>query len=903
MIDVPHRPDPDALLRRVRDEEAKAQRAKLKVFFGFAPGVGKTYRMLQVARDLVIDQKLDVVVGLVETHRRMDTAALLLGLELLPKLKVEYRGRTLEEFNLDAALARRPKLILIDELAHTNAPGSRHTKRWQDILEVLDAGIDVFTTVNVQHVESLNDVVAQITQVVVRETIPDSILERADEIELVDIAPEELLTRLQEGKVYLADQAHRAADHFFQRGNLLALRELALRRTAQRVDADVQQYREQYGVDATWAASEHILVCVGPAPSSARLTRATGRMAAGLRATWVAAYVDAPSIGPMSDSDRDRLESHLRLAESLGGSVTRLEGTRVSEAILSYAKKHHVTRIILGKPTHSRLRDRVRGSLINEVVRGSGEIDVHVISGVVGDEHPAPREPASVTTPVNWNRYGWSAFIVAVTTALGAALRSALSVPDVEMVYLLAVMVAAVRLGRGPSILAAALCVVAYDFFFVPPVYTFAVADGRFFLTFLMMFVVGLLLSELTARLRRQQLDARQREERTKVLYALIRELSAADSRASAAGVVARHAAEAFDAKSYLLLANTEGTLEEVANFPVGPALDAKEMVVAEWAFEHGRVAGLATDTLPGSSTVSFPLRVGGTCLGALTFQPRSGAPFRVEQREFLEAFNRQAAFAFERMKLADEARSAALRAKAEEMRSSLLSAVSHDLRTPLAAITGAATTMRGDVGLVDETTRKELLDSICEEAERLEKLVANLLDMMRLESGAIGLKRDWIPLEEIVGSALTRLEGKLADRDVQIELPRSLPLLSVDPVLFEQVFSNLFENALKYTPSNSPICIRARVSDNSVIIEVADSGPGLAVGSEEKIFEKFFRGNHAGTAGVGLGLPICKGIVEAHGGTLRAENRPEGGALFRITLPIIENAPQVLLETEEVST
>ncbi len=692
MMDAPHRPDPDALLRRVRDEETKAQRAKLKVFFGFAPGVGKTYRMLQVARDLVCDQKLDVVVGLVETHRRMDTAALLLGLDLLPKLKVEYRGRTLEEFDLDAALARRPRLILIDELAHTNAPGSRHTKRWQDILEVLDAGIDVFTTVNVQHIESLNDVIAQITQIIVRETIPDSILERADEIELVDIAPEELLTRLREGKVYLADQAHRAADHFFQRGNLLALRELALRRTAQRVDADVQQYREQYGVDATWAASENILVCVGPAPSSARLIRAAGRMAAGLRAAWVAAYVDAPTVGAMSDPDRERLESHLRLAESLGGSVTRLDGTRVSEALLSYARRHNVTRIILGKPTHSRLRDRLRGSLLNEVVRGSGEIDVHVISGVVGDEQPTPRAPL-VKDSVPWNRFGWAGFIIAATTALGAVLRSALSVPDVEMVYLLAVMVTAVRFGRGPSILAAALAVAAYDFFFVPPYYTFAVADGRYFLTFAMLFVVGLLLSELTARVRRQELEARQREERTKVLYALIRDLSAADSRQAAAKVVARHAADAFNARTYLLLCNPEGTLEDAANFPLGPALERKEIVVAQWAFEHGRSAGLGTDTLPGSSTACFPLRVGGSSLGAIAFQPKSGVPFRVEQREFLEAFNRQAAFAFERMKLTDEARSAALRAKAEEMRSSLLSAVSHDLRTPLAAITGAATT------------------------------------------------------------------------------------------------------------------------------------------------------------------------------------------------------------------
>jgi len=443
------------------------------------------------------------------------------------------------------------------------------------------------------------------------------------------------------------------------------------------------------------------------------------------------------------------------------------------------------------------------------------------------------------------------------------------------------------------------MAVAAYDFFFVPPYYTFAVADGRYFLTFVMMFVVGLLLSELTARVRRQELEARQREERTKVLYALIRDLSAADSREAAAMVVARHAAEAFNSKSYLLLSNPDGALEDVAHFPAGSPLELKEMVVAQWAFEHGRISGLGTDTLPGSSTACFPLRVGGSHLGAIALHPNTGLPLRVEQREFLDAFNRQAAFAFERMKLADEARSAALRAKAEEMRSSLLSAVSHDLRTPLAAITGAATTMRGDVGVVDETTRKELLDSICEEAERLEKLVANLLDMTRLESGAIGLKREWVPLEEIVGSALTRLEAKLANREVRIELPGTLPLLSVDPVLFEQVFANLFENAIKYTPADSPLYVRAKASDSQVVMEVLDSGPGLPVGSEAQVFEKFYRGNHVGIPGVGLGLPICKGIVEAHGGTLRAENRPEGGALFRITLPMADSAPSVPLEAE----
>ena len=900
MNEMPHRPDPDALLRRVSDAEQKERRAKLKIFFGFAPGVGKTYRMLQVARDLVCDQKLDIVVGLVETHRRMDTAALLLGMDILPKRKVEYRGRTLEEFDLDAALARRPKLILIDELAHTNASGSRHNKRWQDILEVLDAGIDVFTTVNVQHLESLNDVIAQITHIIVRETIPDSIVERADEIELVDVAIEELLARLRDGKVYLPDQAQRAAGHFFQRGNLLALRELALRRIAQRVDAEVQQYREDFGVDATWASSERILVCVGPAPSSARLIRTAARMAAGLRATWVAAYVDSASLGGMNDADRDRLESHLRMAESLGGTVARLDGGRVSEALLSYARKNNVTRIVLGKPTHSRVRDRLRGSLLNEVVRGSGDIEVHVISGTSEKPSQPPRMPKLGT--FTWSRdYLWAGLIIALTTLLATLLRTALHIPDLEMLYLLAVVVTAMRFSRGPSILAAALAVCAYDFFFVMPYYTFAVADARYVLSFAMMFVVGLLLSELTARSRRQEQDARQREERTKLLYAFTRDLSAAEHREAAARVVARHVADAFGTQTYVLLGDLASVLQVVAAHPSESPLAAKGQVVAQWAFEHGRLAGMGTDTLPGSSTLCFPMLVRGAPLGVIAFQPKAAVPLRIEQREFLETLSRQAAFAFERMTLAEDARSAALRAKTEEMRSSLLSAVSHDLRTPLATITGSATALRDSPTPVDDQTRSDLLDSICEQAERLEKLVANLLDMTRLESGAIGLKREWVPLDEIVGSALTHLEKELGTRPVNVELPDPIALVSVDPVLFEQVFVNLFENAVKYTPAGSPITVRARREERHIVVDVLDSGPGIPPGSEIRIFEKFYRSSRVGVSGAGLGLAICKGIVEAHGGTLRAENRPEGGAQFSMTLPVVDNVPPMALEPVEV--
>ncbi|MBN8609392.1 MAG: sensor histidine kinase KdpD [Deltaproteobacteria bacterium] len=879
------RPDPDQLLRRIQSEEQRALRARLKVFFGFAPGVGKTYRMLRVARDLR-DEGVDVVVGVVETHRRAETASLLEGLPTVARKKVSHRGRQLDELDLDAVLARKPKVVLVDELAHTNAPGSRHPKRWQDVLELLEAGIDVFTTVNVQHVESLNDVVAQITNVQVRETVPDSVLERADEIEVIDIPPEELLARLAEGKVYLPDQAERAKAHFFRKGNLLALRELALRRVAQHVDEDVREYRAAHGVEETWPASERVLVCVGPSPGSDRVIREGYRMAAGLRAPWVAVYVESIE----RTSDRARLEGHLRLAESLGASVVRLEGLRVADAVLAYSRQHNVTRLLVGKPTHSRWLDRLRGSLLDDIVRGSGEIDVQVIGGKSEAE---PRgldevedERASPTA------YLLAAVLVAAVTGISLGLAHAFRVPDLEVLFLVAVLVAAIRLGRGPAVLAAALGVAAYDFFLVPPRFTFAVADTRYVLTFAMMFGVGLLVSELTARIRRQERGAIHRESRTAALYALSRDLGAADDLGSSANAVVRHAGQLFDARAFLLLPGTDGVPSLVASHPEGAVLDPKEHGVAGWAFDHARVAGLGTDTLPGSSTLSAPLVAGTSIVGVLAIEPRSARGLDREPREWLDALARQAAFALARLRLSEEARSAALRAKTEELRSSLLSAVSHDLRTPLAAITGAASTLRADPTLPRDT-HDELVTSICDQAVRLERLVANLLDMTRLDSGSVELVREWVPIEEVIVAAIAQLETRLGDRAVRLDVPADVPLVSVDPVLLEQLFVNLLENATKYA-GESALDITARADAGALTVVVGDRGPGLVPGSEERVFERFQRGRHEGVTGVGLGLPICRAICEAHGGSIRASNREGGGAIFTITLPLIGTPPSL---------
>ncbi|MBI5498994.1 MAG: sensor histidine kinase KdpD [Deltaproteobacteria bacterium] len=884
-MDDERRPDPDVLLRKVQAEEARRTRARLRIYFGYSPGVGKTYTMLEVARLLRADGA-DVVVGCVETHGRPETAALLEGLEALPRRAVEHHGTLQQEFDLDAALARKPKVLLLDELAHANAAGSRHPKRWQDAIELLESGIDVWTTLNVQHVESLNDVVAQITFVRVRETVPDAVLDRADELELVDLPPDQLLARLGEGKVHLPEQARRAADNFFRRGNLLALRELALRRTAERVDVDVAAYRHQHEIRSTWAAGERILVCVGPSPTSASLLRGGRRMAAGLRAPWVAAYVEAPGAFALTGPDRDRLQANLRLAESLGGEVVRLTGASASGEILRYAREHNVTRIVVGKPTHRRWRDVLRGSFVSELVRGSGTIEVHFIAGDEGGAEDSPARRGTAARRVDWLGYGTAAAGVAAISGLGVGLRDVLSLPDVAVLFLLLIMVVAMRFGRWPALAASALSVAAYDFCFVPPFYTMSVHDARHFLTFAMMFAVGLVISALADRLRRQERAARAREARTAALHALSRELVGATDARQVARIAARQAGAALGGEAAVLLPDGPGGTAAgfVAEGTLRPGEDV--LSVARWAFEHARPAGRGTDTLPASPAICFPLLSGTRTLGVLAVRSPAHPPDDPESRSHIDAFLRQTTLALERARFEEEAQAAALRARTEEMRSSLLSAVSHDLRTPLAAITGAATTLRDDPDRLGSRQRRELTETICGEAERMGRLIGNLLDMMRLESGRVSPRREWVPLEDVVGSALGRLESRLEGRDVRTDLPDDLPLVSIDPVLFEQLFVNLLENAARHTPREARIELLARVGDGRLEVEVADRGPGLPAGEEERVFEKFHRGPHAGAGGVGLGLPICRAIAEAHGGTIAAANREGGGASFRIVIP-----------------
>jgi len=887
---MPRRPDPDALLEHVRAEEARARRGQLKVFFGASPGVGKTFTMLEAA----IARRtggLDVVVGLVETHGRQETRRLLEGFEILPRRKMEYRGTTLEEFDLDAALARRPALLILDELAHSNAPGSRHAKRWQDLNELLAAGIDVYTTINVQHLESLNDIVAQITGVSVRETVPDSVFDQADEVELVDVTPDVLQQRLREGKVYVPDQAANALERFFRKGNLIALRELALRRTAERVDAQMQGYMLAEGIRETWPAGERLLVCVGPNPATARIIRAARRIAARLRADWVAVYVETPAHPRLSRTDQDAVAQNLRLAEQLGAQAVTLSGHRVSEEVLAYARDHNVTRIMVGKPTHSRWRDRIRGSILDEVVRGSGAIDVYVVTGDSDEGRPRPvLRPAAAARARD---YAEGVGIVLVVTGLSLLLRSHVQTIDIAMVYLLGVVVVSSRLGQGPSLVASLLGIAIFDFCFVPPYFTFAVSDARYLLTFGVMLVIAVVMSRLTTRIREQAEGSREREERTAALYAMSRDLAVARKEDDIVRTGVRHLRNTFNSDVALLVADSDGRVG-LHRAVEGAGLDDKELSVAQWVFDHGERAGVGTSTLPAARWLYLPLRVSERAVGVVAVRPDDPRRFQDPvRRQLLETFAGQVAGSLDRVRLAAASQRARLETEAERLRTSMLSSLSHDLRTPLAGIERAASTMLEDGSGPGAEGRRELARGILEDSRRMNRLVANLLDMVRLESGALEVQREWQPLEEVIGLALIRLGDRLGGHQVVTNVPSDLPPVLIDGLLIEQVLINLVENALEFAPEGTPIEISARAAPQAVTVEVADRGPGIPSGEESRIFEKFYRTREqAPGGGAGLGLTISRGIVTAHGGRIWAENRPGGGAVFRFTLPLGDRPP-----------
>ncbi|UTH74505.1 DUF4118 domain-containing protein [Chromobacterium sp. IIBBL 290-4] len=879
------RPDPDALLDELKREELDAQRGRLKIFFGACAGVGKTYAMLAAARTKQ-QEGIEVLIGVVETHGRKETAAQLDGLEILPPSQIEYKGRSLSEFDIDKALALKPQLILMDEFAHSNVPGSRHPKRWQDVEELLAAGIDVYTTLNVQHLESLNDVVGQITGIIVRETLPDHVFDMADEVSLVDLPPDELLSRLAAGKVYLPHQAERAVKNFFRKGNLLALRELALRRTADRVDAQMRAYRADQSITPVWHARERLLVCVGPGPGTEKLIRSTKRLAANLDADWIAVYVETPHLQRLPEEQRARILKGLKLAQELGAETTVLGGTELATTLLAYARTRNVSKLVVGKSARSALARLWQGSLVNELTRQSGDVDVYVVAHDLEEDSDKRGKRVhsllfSDDDDGKTNRgYLAAAAICFATTALNHQLVPYFALSNVIMVHLLAVVLIATRYGRGPGVLASFLSVAAFDFFFVPPQLSFAVSDTQYLLTFIVMLVVALVISQLTARFRFEATIATYRERRTRALYDLGRELASALTASQIIETAVGRLEPLFRAKVMLFIPNSEDQLRAATDY--GSAADTG---VAQWVFDNLQPAGLGTNTLPSNAALYVPLRAPMRTRGVIALLPEETIhAFLPEQQRMLETCAAQIALALERVHYVEVAQDAIVAMESERLRNSVLSVVSHDLRTPLTTMLGLAN-MLNSPNLPPEQ-QADISLSIQDEAMRMNKLVTNLLDMAKLQSG-IKLNKEWQLLDEVVGSAVRACERSLRHHHLELKLRHDLPMLEYDAVLIERVLVNLLENAGKYTPAGSHIELSAQHHGGKVTVSVSDDGPGLPANMEQKAFDKFSRGTpESTTPGVGLGLAICRAIIENHGGSIEASNIKPHGARFTFTLP-----------------
>ena len=898
MID--NRPDPDQLLAHVQAEEARAKRGRLRIFFGASAGVGKTYAMLEAAHNARAAASADVVVGYVEPHGRVETERLLEGLERLPTLPVKYRGIVRHELDLDAALARRPGILLVDELAHSNLVGGepppRHPKRWQDIEELLEAGITVWTTVNVQHLESLNDLVAQITGIRQRETLPDRVFDEADEIELIDLPPDDLLARLHAGKVYVADEVATAVERFFRTPNLMALRELALRRVADRVEAAARALPANRGRGRL--AADRVLVAIGPDEQAEQLVRAGKRIADALDAGWSVVYVETPALLRLSAAERDRRIDLLRLAESLGAETVTLDGPSAAATLIEYARTRRATRVIVGSPKSKGWRSWFQSSTPVQLIKHGQGFDVITIAP--SDQAAPRRSPSSIdglmgaAQPIRWDRYAWAVFTTAVCTAIAFGLYPRFELSNLVMLYLLGVTIAGLRLGRGPSLLTSLLNVAAFDFFFVPPRFTFAIADVQYLVTFAVMLIIALVIANLMASIRQQTRVAGARERRTALLYAMSRELAATRGLSSLARVAVNHVAEVFQCEAVILLPDATGKLQ----YPRDPHLDVSfrraDLAVAQWVVDHGQRAGLGSDTLAAAPGLYLPLGDERQRLGVLAVLPENQRRVLLpEQRHLLETFAGQIGIALERARLAEAAEAASLDAERESLRNTLLASISHDLRTPLAVMAGAGSTLADRGATLDEQTRVSLARSIENKAREMSDLVSNVLDLMRFESGQVVLRTDWEALDDLVGTALHGVEQQLARHVVDLRLPADLPPVLVDAKLIVQVFANLFNNIGKYTPAGTHVSVSAAADGKAVRVVVEDNGPGLPPGDPARLFDKFQRGDEEGAiVGVGLGLAICQAIIQAHGGEIEAHRREPSGAQFEFTLPATGPAP-----------
>jgi two-component system, OmpR family, sensor histidine kinase KdpD len=880
------RPNPDALLAALQRDEVRGQRGRLKVFLGMCAGVGKTYTMLEAARREFAAGR-DVVIGYLETHGRKETDALAEGLPAIPRRPLEYRGIQLSEFDLDAALARRPKLILVDEFAHSNAPESRHPKRYQDVRELLDAGIDVFTTLNIQHIESRAEAVNQITGVAVIETVPDTILTDA-EFELVDLPPDELRARLAAGKVYLSERIAAAQDNFFRTGNLSALRELALRFAAEHVGEDVLAARRVRGAGAPWKSGQRLLVAVSASPTSASLVRWTRRLAGELHAAWLAVYVE--SAKALSSEDQTRLARHLALARELGAELVTTTDDDVVRGILRIAREQNATQIVIGKPAGWRIIDLFRGgSVLNRLIRETGDIDVHVVRAGGEKASGRPLRPDHFRE-IDLRVYAGVAAVVAAITAGNAGLDRLVGYYSLALIYLLAVVGMGLFVGRGPVFFAATLSAMLWNFFFLPPRFTFYIKSFQDGMMFAMYFFVALVLGQLTARIRKQQTAERQREQRATALYLLTRELAESPDLAQLLAVVIQQVGKTFGADAALSLPDPSLAGPVTAYFASSWALSDKEQTVAAWAFQHRQAAGRGTDNLPAGEGLHLPLVAGGRATGVLSLRFRDATPLAPAQRDLLDAFVRQIALVFDRERLRDAETRARLLAESERLGTMLLNSVSHELRTPLAAINTVAGGLRaaGDLNAAQQSLTLELEEA----ARRLNRLVQNLLDLSRLEAGHLRANPDWHDLHDLVNAALQNLGRSLSRHDVRTDIPGAFPPVKLDAMLTEQILVNLFGNAAVHTPPGTAVEFQARAEGGQLVLRVADNGPGLPAGEPMRLFDRFQRGPGAASGGTGIGLSLVKGFAEAQGGSVSAENRAGGGAVFTVKLPLVKLPP-----------
>jgi two-component system sensor histidine kinase KdpD len=836
------------------------------------------------------------VVGVVETHGRAETERLVAGLEVLPRAEIAYGGRPLAEMDLDGLLTRRPRLALIDELAHTNVPGSRHAKRWQDVEELLDSGIDVYSTLNIQHLESLNDVVARIVQVKVRETVPDKVLELADEIELIDLPPEELIERLRQGKVYVPEQIARAIQNFFSKGNLTALRELAMRVAADRVDAQMAAHMKSHAIPGPWPAQDRVLVCVNEAPVSKALVRAAKRMADRSRTDWIAASVATPQSEHLPDTAKDSIAEALRLAETLGADIATINAeSHVADEILAFARSRNVSRIVLGRP-----RPRLftawltRETVAEEIIRKAVDFEVTIVSVDPSEARKAVIRGATIAPERDLKAYAWSVVAVTVATGVAVLVNRLFPVESLSLFFLVAVLGVAARFGLWPSIFASGLAFLSYNFFLTEPFFTFEIANQDLVLTLFLFLLVAIVTGNLAARLRDQARAQRAIAKRTANLFDFARKVASVASLDDVVWAAVTHVASTMQCSSMILMPDATGRLSIVGGMPPEDQLEARDRGAAEWAWDKREPAGWSSQTLPSATWLFLPMKSADRVHGLLGVQFGTRQYITTEERRLLDSLVDQVSLAIERTKLASDMEQTRLLAETESLRAALLSSVSHDLRTPLVSIIGAATSLVDADEALGETGRRTMAETIRDEGERLNRYVQNLLDMTRLGYGALKVARQPVDLREVVGRALRRLDRDLAGHHVIRDLPASLPEVSGDAVLLEQVVTNILDNAAKYAPSGSNVSLSAQAAGGEVALAIADEGPGISEHDRARVFDMFFRvrAGDGQPGGTGLGLAIAKGIVDAHGGSIRAEAALKDGSGTRIVVTLPTAAP-----------